>query len=56
MLSWSLIFAGIAVIGSLLGIGGIAHIASALAQLMFVGTLMIAFGILVTRRGHRFLM
>jgi len=56
MLSLSLIFASIAVIGSLLGIGGIAHMASALAQLMFVGTLMIAFGVLITRRGHKFLM
>lgn len=55
MLSWALIFAGVAVIGSILGIGGITHIAFALAQLMFFGFLVMAGVVIVTRRGRRFL-
>lgn len=55
MLSWALFFFLLAIIAAILGFGGIAGAASGIAQLLFVGFLIIAVVVLVTGRGRELL-
>ncbi len=52
MLSWALFFFVIAIVAAILGFGGIAGAASGIAQLLFVGFLILAVVVLVTGRGR----
>jgi len=52
MLSWSVFFFILALIAAVLGFGGIAGAATSIAQLLFVGFLIIALVTLVTGRGR----
>lgn len=52
MLSWALFFFVLAIIAAVLGFGGIAGAASGIAQLLFVGFLIVAVIVLLTGRGR----
>lgn len=52
MLSWALFFFLIALVAAVFGFGGIAGAASGIAQLLFVGFLILAVVVLVTGRGR----
>jgi len=55
MLSWSVFFFILALVAAVLGFGGIAGAASGIAQLLFVGFLIVALLALVTGRGRSIL-
>lgn len=55
MLSWALFFFVVAIIAAVLGFGGIAGAASGIAQLIFVGFLILAVVALLTGRGRNML-
>ena len=51
MLSWALLFFVIAIIAAVFGFGGIAGSAAGIAQLLFIGFLILAVVVFVTGRG-----
>lgn len=55
MLSWALFFFIIAIIAAVFGFGGIAGTASGIAQILFVGFLILAVVALLTGGGRRLL-
>lgn len=55
MLSWALFFFLIALVAAVFGFGGIAGAASGIAQLLFVGFLILAVIVLITGRGRELL-
>lgn len=55
MLSWAAFFFVIALVAAIFGFGGIAGAATWIAQLMFVGFLILAVVVLVTGRGRNLL-
>ena len=52
MLSWAIVFFVIAIIAAVLGFGGIAGAASGIAQLLFIGFLILAVVLFFTGRGR----
>jgi uncharacterized membrane protein YtjA (UPF0391 family) len=52
MLSWALFFFLIAIIAAIFGFGGLAGAASGIAQLLFIGFLILAVIVLLTGRGR----
>lgn len=52
MLSWALFFFLIAIVAAIFGFGGIAGAASGIAQLLFIGFLILAVVVLITGRGR----
>jgi uncharacterized membrane protein YtjA (UPF0391 family) len=55
MLGWALTFFLIAIVLAVFGFGGLAGAASSIAQLLFVGFLVLAVVVLITGRGGELL-
>ena len=52
MLSWALFFFLVAIVAGLFGFGGVAGAATGIAQLLFVGFLILAVAVFLTGRGR----
>jgi len=55
MLSWALFFFVIAIVAAIFGFGGIAGAATGIAQILFIGFLILAVVALLTGGGRRLL-